>query len=87
MTLLKADTDGQLTLEDDCVDLFDLAGDPLDAAVARLKAGVKPTAEDIALLTEAAHTAQRAFEEVGAANDVLDDASATPKSFASYPQT
>ncbi|MGW1618500.1 hypothetical protein [Streptomyces sp. NPDC002172] len=75
MTLLEPDTDGRLALEDDCVDLFDLAGDPLDAAVARLKAGVKPTAEDIALLTEAARTAQRAFEEVGAANDVLDDAS------------
>ncbi|MEW5532836.1 hypothetical protein [Streptomyces virginiae] len=75
MTLLEPDTDGQLVQEDDCVDLFDLAGDPLDAAVARLKAGVKPTAEDIALLTEAARTAQRAFEEVGAANDVLDDAS------------
>ncbi|MEU3981743.1 hypothetical protein AB0F77_16840 [Streptomyces sp. NPDC026672] len=75
MTLLEPDTDGQLALEDDCVDLFDLAGDPLDAAVARLKAGVKPNAEDIALLTEAARTAQRAFEEVSAANDVLDDAS------------
>ncbi|WP_327715977.1 hypothetical protein OG381_11300 [Streptomyces sp. NBC_00490] len=75
MTLLEPDTDGQLALEDACVDLFDLAGDPLDAAMARLKAGVKPTAEDIALLTEAARTAQRAFEEVGAANDVLDDAS------------
>ncbi|MFJ1734129.1 hypothetical protein [Streptomyces sp. NPDC088254] len=75
MTLLEPDTDGQLALEDDCADLFDLAGDPLDAAVARLKAGVKPTAEDIALLAEAARTAQRAFEEVGAANDVLDDAS------------
>ncbi|AQT71437.1 hypothetical protein [Streptomyces sp. fd1-xmd] len=75
MTLLEPDTDGQLALEDDCVDLFDLAGAPLDAAVARLQAGVKPTAEDIALLTEAARTAQRAFEEVGAANDVLDDAS------------
>ena len=75
MTLLEPDTDGQLALENACVDLFDLAGDPLDAAVARLKAGVKPTAEDIALLTEAARTAQRAFEEVGAANDVLDDAS------------
>jgi hypothetical protein len=43
--------------------------------VARLKAGVKPTAEDLALLTEAARTAQHAFEEVGAANDALDDAS------------
>ncbi|WP_227025768.1 hypothetical protein [Streptomyces fodineus] len=47
MTLLEPDTDGQLALEDDYVDIFDLAGDPLDAAVARLKAGVKPTAEDI----------------------------------------
>ncbi|EGX58544.1 hypothetical protein SZN_17302 [Streptomyces zinciresistens K42] len=75
MTLLEPDTDGQLALEDVCVDLFDLAGDPLDAAVARLKAGVKPTAEDIALLAEAARTAQRAFKEIGAANDVLDDAS------------
>lgn len=75
MTLLEPDMDGQLVLEDDCVGLFDLAGDPLDAAVARLQAGVKPTAEDIALLTVAARTAQRAFEEVGAANDVLDDAS------------
>ncbi|MFJ9724366.1 hypothetical protein ACIRP3_16585 [Streptomyces sp. NPDC101209] len=75
MTLQEPDTDGQLALDDACVDLFDLAGDPLDAAVARLKAGLKPTAEDIALLTEAARTAQRAFEEVGAANDVLDDAS------------
>ncbi|WP_431955157.1 hypothetical protein, partial [Actinacidiphila sp. bgisy167] len=69
------DADGQLDLGDNCVDLFDLAGDPLDAAVTRLRAGVKPTAEDIALLTEAARTAQRAFEEVGAANDVLDEAS------------
>ncbi|MFK0265199.1 hypothetical protein ACIQU1_28280 [Streptomyces angustmyceticus] len=75
MTLLEPGTDGQLALQDGCVDLFDLAGDPLDAAVARLQAGVKPTAEDIALLTEAARTAQRAFGEVGAANDVLDDAS------------
>ncbi|MEV8291943.1 hypothetical protein ACFWJV_09230 [Streptomyces rochei] len=75
MTLLEPDADGQLAWEDDCVDLFDLAGDLLDAAVARLKAGMKPTAEDIALLTEAARTAQRAFKEVGAANDVLDDAS------------
>ncbi|MFH8869438.1 hypothetical protein ACIQUZ_11495 [Streptomyces griseus] len=75
MTLLEPDTDGQLALEDDCVDLFDLAGDPLDAAMARLKAGVKPTAEDIAMLTEAARTAQRAFKEVGRANDVLEDAS------------
>ena len=75
MTLLEPDRDGQLALEDVCVDLFDLAGDPLDAAVARLKVGVEPTAEDIALLTEAARTAQRAFEEVGTANDVLDDAS------------
>lgn len=75
MTLLEPGTDGQLALQDGFVDLFDLAGDPLDAAVARLQAGVKPTAEDIALLTEAARTAQRAFGEVGAANDVLDDAS------------
>ncbi len=50
-------------------------GDPLEEALARLRAGVAPTTEDLALLTEAARTAQRAFEEIGRANTVLDDAS------------
>lgn len=61
--------------QDDSTGYVDPLGDPLDEAVARLRAGTGPSAEDIALLTEAARTAQRAFEEIGTANTVLDDAS------------
>ncbi|MFH8750827.1 hypothetical protein ACH4GK_22780 [Streptomyces rimosus] len=75
MTPLEPDASGQLILGDGCLDVFGLPGDPLDAAVARLRAGVQPTTEDIAMLTEAARTAQRAFAEIDAANAVLDSAS------------
>ncbi|MFF8945711.1 hypothetical protein ACF1A5_26200 [Streptomyces sp. NPDC014864] len=55
-------------------DLFAASGDPLDEALSRLRAGAALGAGDLALLTMAARTAQRAFEEIDRANTVLDDA-------------
>ncbi|MET7309252.1 hypothetical protein ABZS68_19680 [Streptomyces sp. NPDC005571] len=50
-------------------------GDPLDLAIARLRAGATPTSDEIYVLTEAVRTAQRGFDEIGRANTVLDQAS------------
>lgn len=50
-------------------------GDPLDLAIARLRAGATPTSDEFYVLTEAVRTAQRGFDEIGRANAVLDQAS------------
>ncbi|MET8411340.1 hypothetical protein ABZV34_25095 [Streptomyces sp. NPDC005195] len=50
-------------------------GDLLDLAIARLRAGATPTADEIYVLTEAVRTARRGFDEIGRANTVLDQAS------------
>ncbi|MET8571028.1 hypothetical protein [Streptomyces sp. NPDC004783] len=57
------------------VDSFDPPDDPLDEVMARLRPGFVPSPEDVDLLFEAARTVQRAFEEVGRANTVLDEVS------------
>ncbi|MEU3860379.1 hypothetical protein AB0F03_23905 [Streptomyces sp. NPDC028722] len=50
-------------------------GDPLDLAIARLRAGATPTADEIYVRTEAVRTARRGFDEISRANTVLDQAS------------
>ena len=56
-------------------DIHEPPDDPLDEVLSRLRPGYVPSMDDIELLFQAACTAQRAFEEVGRANTVLDEAS------------
>ncbi|MDX3683714.1 hypothetical protein PV692_08945 [Streptomyces sp. AK04-4c] len=62
---------GAIDQDDGCSD----EGDPLDLAIARLRAGATPTSDEIYVLTQAVRTAQRGFDEIGRANTVLDQAS------------